>query len=341
MASDSDLAAKPASVEDGVGSDNVGHPFCFWCGYDLRGLELPRACPECGRVCDRVRDEREAREWFAQTRSCLGGLLRPSTVPAGVCYSLNDAGSIKVAKRRCFRWIWLPLLLTCVVVAIGALVRVEWEVRISYHDSSDASRPPLRMVERLETDQPYGLNLHLFRGGLLFQKPVSWVKVVEKTRRRVFISTRAIDTFAAMFVVLPSCVVFFGYLPGRFLLIRRARRMGVNRGIPELRESMGAVWAVPAPVLGMAVWLWFLCVVSVGAHTLYPWSHDMGGVWSYPVVVSAGLWIAYSLLSWRALVRMDRAGKVFNNRPWAGLGLVAATLGGPVIAVAVLAFLLG
>ena len=101
--------------------------FCFDCGYDLHGLELPRACPECGCVADPAGDVRRVRSWFAGRPAAIGWILRPGRIPPGSWYALFDRGSLQLARKREWLWLWMPALLAAVTVAMGCLITVEYD----------------------------------------------------------------------------------------------------------------------------------------------------------------------------------------------------------------------
>lgn len=44
----------------------AGWYMCFTCGYDLRAIESPGVCPECGRGFEKAKIVRRWREIFAQ-----------------------------------------------------------------------------------------------------------------------------------------------------------------------------------------------------------------------------------------------------------------------------------
>ena len=166
----------------------MSNPFCFECGYDLSCLDLPRPCPECGRLADPTAQAAEAREWFARPSSTLKWLVRPSTIPSGSWHVLYDPTSAGLARVRVACWLWLSTVLAVVTVGVGRFPTAEYDVKVWCYVGADAERTPLRVVTERETDRLFALNLHLLRGGLFLTKPASWVQVVECKRSSVGVS---------------------------------------------------------------------------------------------------------------------------------------------------------
>lgn len=122
-----DLAAyAPVIVTPAERDNSIGLPApgpeseralrCVNCGYDLRGLPLPRACPECGEVSDPAREQAIA--WFLDLRSWLY-----HGPPRAAAAHLHDP---RVSRAACLR---LGLVLTipwlaALIVTLGAVVFV-------------------------------------------------------------------------------------------------------------------------------------------------------------------------------------------------------------------------
>lgn len=89
--------------------------FCFSCGYDLTGLDLPRACPECGRLADPAAQTEAARQWFARGAAWRWWVGK---APPGVLYVLHDPDSLRRAHLRQWRWLWLPMIVIPIIVVV-------------------------------------------------------------------------------------------------------------------------------------------------------------------------------------------------------------------------------
>ena len=317
----------------------VGRLFCFECGYDLYGLELPRPCPECGHVRDPLRDEGECRRWFASPRAGLRWLLRPSRNPPGLCYVLNDPVSARVAHHRRFRWLWLPAILSSLVVLASLPIAVEYDVKIWYYSSSDPHQTPLRVVNEVETDRLYSFNWHGFRGGffwgIFFGKPAAWVEVADRTRKAfVFDLPDGIDPLLILWAGAPWFGLLFGYLPAQRVVSWRARRAAARHRHPQLAAAAVACTSLTAPAFGAVLWFWFAAVVLTGAATILVGSDEMlaDQLVLYPLPAGAGWWLLTAALSWRRFVTQDRARKIFARRLSVCLVLTGITVAGPPVA---------
>ena len=323
----------------------TARPFCFWCGYDLFGLELPRPCPECGHVSDPVRDQKEARRWFASPRSWFGWLFRPSKTPPGLWYVLDDTGSARVARRRCFRWLWLPVVLTSLMVVSGVFFGVEYDVKIWYYKQSDPKRTPLRVVHEKDTDRLFYFNLHFFRGGIFYSKPASWERVIERQNQR-FVMTRYPadkDVWELLLCgALPWSALLCGYLPSRWCLSWLSRRTLSSHRRHRLRRTIVTASSVAVPTFCATLWAWLgvgavscLATVSLSNEDLL----DQGN-FIMPAIPIAG-WALASVTAWPVLVTRDRARRILPHRFIACLTLVGIAAGGPVAAIWLLGILLG
>jgi len=311
---------------------STAHPFCFNCGYNLRGLELPRACPECGRIADPIEDVSRTRSWFAYRSAAFGWILRPGKTPAGSWYALFDQASRKIARRREWLWLWLPAVLAAVIVAIGSFVVVDYKVKVWHYKQGDPQRTPLRIIFENETDRLYGFNLHPFRGGLFFNKPASWVEVVERQQQHVSFSVPSpFEPFFLLWGGVPLIAVMCGYYPAKWLVALRLRFRAETRGRPELRQSARAAWSLMAAPLSIALWLWLVASVLFGICELVERGIDDYGFIFYLLLLSVGLWVLVLLVGYARILQQDRARLIVENRLVGYMALIVVSIGGPVL----------
>lgn len=108
----------------------ASHPLhCVECGYDLTGLALPHACPECGSLGDPRPHPAAVREWFHSRRGLL--VRRP---PTGFLSHLDDPACRRTARRRLTVFLILPCLVSSLLLLAGNGVQrvvnldIWWEV---------------------------------------------------------------------------------------------------------------------------------------------------------------------------------------------------------------------
>lgn len=321
-------ASVSVASDPGVKADSFGRPFCFECGYDLSGLELPRPCPECGRHADPAIQASEAREWFKRRPARLRWLVRPQTVPPGFWFVLSDAASAELARRRVIRWLWLPAVLVLVTVGAGCFLTVEYDVKVWYYERSDAERKPIRVVTDSETDRLFAFNLHLFRGGFFFTKPASWVRVVERRPRDFGVGMpKSLDHMLLFWGCSPLLLLLFGYLPARESALAWLRCRARRQGRADLANATRTAWSVISVPLGMAVWMWLVAA----------WVHGVGELLGFRgiastclVTVAGGWWLLVTLIGYAVLVKPDRSRIIVGSRIGLWAVVVILSVGGPV-----------
>jgi hypothetical protein len=100
--------------------DSESTPRCVNCGYDLRGLPLPRRCPECGHLSGLDAERKEAESWYASWR----GLLFLFPPPLAMAH-LHYPRSRGVALRRLFYGFALPwIVLSGFIASASSIVFV-------------------------------------------------------------------------------------------------------------------------------------------------------------------------------------------------------------------------
>lgn len=344
----------PGSTDEPFVDVDAVPPFCFGCGYDLTGLELPHCCPECGRYGDPSHDAREAKQWFARCRSGLLWWIRPSKVPLGLFYSLHDPTSARIAARRRFRWLWLPAMMTSLVVFIGSFVAVEYDVAVWYYDKADPAKTPhadstgsaiayLTPVSTTARERLFSFSFlrrgqHVWLGA---PDGTVWMQVREQTRTGLVLT--APSNFGALRLnldwgSLAWFTLVFGYLPTRSAIALFARRAGRLTGRVRARTAVATCLALVAPVLGAALWVWCVTVLAVGILLVFIPEEFLFGWLRGFFLVTAGLWIAGAIVGWPLVISLDRARLIFPARAWMSLLLVVVTIVGPPVGYWLLLF---
>lgn len=310
-------------------------PFCLQCGYNLSGLHLPHRCPECGRYTDPEQDATQTRTWFARRWSFVRSLRRPSTIPIGLWYLLNDETSARIAKRRRFRWLWLPALVNTVIVALGTCITVEYDVRLSHYDPNNPQGTRYEAWRGNETDRVYWFNLHFTTLG--HPAPTGYSTLVKRTQCDIGYSLPTeSDPLNFFFLVSPWCAVVFGHAAGRAVLRFWARRKAVRLGYPQLALSANVATATLTPAHGLAIWSWLVTNVAFGF--MYFTDSALESAWGgYLLLIAPGWWCLVGLVGWSFLLSRDRARALFTSPVSFGLLVALITVGGP-IAIFIIVF---
>lgn len=318
-------------------------PFCYQCGYDLSGLELPHRCPECGLLADPPKQSRAVNGWYAGWRSWLWCVTRPSRTPRGLCYVPYTPESIRSSRRRLLLLLWLPSLLAFLIVLIGACYSVQYDVKVWYYENSDPQRTPVRTVyPEAETDHFYNFNLYLFRAGLFFKQPANWRRVDERTPKHTSFSwPPEIDFMTIIFGSSPLIFLLTGYLLCRLMVSRFARHAAVRINHPEIAPSTKHAAALVALPVGAALWSWVCFIVVVGLYQAGG-SDDSPSEWPHAVLffLAAGLWMYSGLVGWPLLIVADTAHEIFPARKAISVLLAVVHLGAPIAALRMIEVLL-
>ena len=309
-------------------------PFCFQCGYDLTGLELPRQCPECGLLRDPSLDE-QARKWFASRWACLRWLRHPSRTPRNLCYLLFDQPSTRIARHRRFRWLWLPAILCTFVVAIGSFIVVEHDVKVWHYAEDDPQKTPRRVRTESKTERLYHSNppLRLSIWDFFHLPGKTWVFESEKQRlRSMALAWPEVDFIAVGVGGLPWFGLLFGFLPARLLLTRSTPRGMTGRHVSEMRRAIRSVSSLVVPMFGASAWTWVGAVIVWGLDTVLPipWIEEVGICFTLGAII---LGIVASLVGWPMLVMLDRERIRFRHRVLTAIACLLLSAGGPVLAV--------
>lgn len=315
------------------------YPPCFRCGYDLTGLALPCTCPECGHHADPEREAEEARGWFASRQARFYWLMRPGKVPPALLYTLNDQGSMAIARRRALAWVWLPIVLITAVVALWFQVTIEFQVTKRYYERGDPQKRVLREFTGRHVDRVFAFNLHM--DDLLFTPPPSWAWEVERVGSGVCVRRAPwrdyLDPLPLVLVGVPWIGVLFGLVTTRWIAAGWPRR---DEGIGEARRRwpVHCTTSLICPSLGALLWMWLAAVGWAGAAHCHPDGPSVLSAWTLVALVIG--WLVLTIIVWPVLVSLDRGGRVFSSRWRWALGLTAVAFAAPAVAVRAMVWLL-
>lgn len=317
-------------------------PFCFYCGYSLTGLDLPRPCPECGQTADPQRQLDEARTWFASWRAWFGAVRRPSRLPAGLLYALDDNRLRKIARRRVFIALVLPALLTSMVVLAGASFAIHKTGRSYYVNPKDPARTPLRVEPLLNDERPFNFYLHMRLNLFRSSPPPTWEYVEEVTSSKAtFSPPPELDSLAVTAGFAPFLVLIFGYGSSVLLLEFIVKRLRVIRGRQRLQSSLRVMASVPVILVGIGSWLWLLGIVYllvVGSGDVQRFNDD-----DIPNALLSGsvmIWLLSGIIGPLIYVRFDRCGRLYVPRYLFYIPSMVLSVGGPLLAWSLLMRLL-
>ena len=275
--------------------------FCFFCGYSLRGLDLPHPCPECGEPADPERQAAAARKWFAGWRAWCWWLRRPSGRPAGSWCVLHDRDSVRVARRRGLLWLWVPALLSAAVAVMGTTIVVRYDVTAYHYRASDPKRTPWTRKQFQEDDRLYNRNLRLFRGfgwrDLVLRSP-AWLQAFERTKADIFFDPPPrLDAFAAVCAGMPIAWVLLAYSIPQLMVRVLTTRAPVGQTRSAQRRSVRSLTSLVAIPAGLGLWCWLMGLVSKGVGELWGIG-ELGAVGGWCLFGGAALTLLTGLVGW-------------------------------------------
>jgi hypothetical protein len=309
-------------------------PFCFRCGYDLTGLTFPRACPECGHLVGADPwSAASVRSWFNSRAARWWWLRRPSRLPLGVWYVLDDPVSVRTARRRTLVLLWLPALLALLVVVAGNSMQMTYHTRVWYHRSDDPTRKPLRTIEEEDIDRLFHFNL---RPGydVFFRRPPDWVRVIDRTPVVLTFSRPQPDFITVGLLVLPSGFLLTAYLPGRVVGGLLARRAAKRSRHVAFRGSARPACSLVGFVAGFVVWTWLLLLIGSACSFFWPALDDVADYAIAALFLLPGAaWIMTGVVAWPRLIALDHAQVVIRGRWWLTAGLSTVAIAIPLLAL--------
>lgn len=304
---------------------------CLSCGYDLRGLKMPHACPECGELRDPERDEKKARDWFAKWRLSPLWPLRLCDTPPGLWYLLSDPKSQRIAQRRRFRWLWLPAIVAIFILCPATLIQVDYGVVTNFYESAASKSAPLKTIERTERFGFFLPNVRFDNIKHPYAQQYGWIEETKRSFRRVSFGTTRINLEPFFFGVLPLLAAVLGLYASHYLLLLLASRN--SREVSSERQPASAMSSMLAPMLGLSLCGWFAMWMFHGfanvvdIHRKYVFLAR--SIRDVMALLSVGNLVLTCLGGWYLLLQMDDALLVVRRRVLTALLLTAISVGFP------------
>ena len=280
---------------------------CAECGYDLHGLELPRACPECGRVADPQRDHEAALEWYGSWRGLF--FRRP---PPMVTRHLSDPRCRAVAVRRVWRLGVLPWVASTVAVLGLLSIVVERDLEIWWETPSEPGR---RFSAYTDTERDRPLQLPIKLRGLSWFPPANSTQHTKLRAARLRWAWPEPEPLEIGIIAIPTLNLLG--IPFLWVTMRVAHRR---------RDGPGNEAARPPPVLPLvgllAPWhcLCAIILIHLGGLSalVLVWGMDIFLPLFLPIV-----WLAYLIPGAVLTVRALR-GMRPRRRNYPAVALIAA-----------------
>lgn len=96
--------------------DSTLAPECQSCGYELTGMKIGEACPECGNEIRTLISERESNGWA--TLGLVLGTCTVSTMALGIVFKLFTTGTYTMAAGDGLTCLTMVLCLAGLVVSV-------------------------------------------------------------------------------------------------------------------------------------------------------------------------------------------------------------------------------
>lgn len=299
------------STEEGSEDSSRSPAWCLHCGYDLRGLELPRPCPECGQVADPSREREAVRSFMTGWKSWFWFLMPSRKIPAGILYLLDDPDSRRMAKRRAFLCWWLPAILGTALVLIGQQIVIERTMTRHFYRKDDPTKQVVFERHYEEKSRPYWMNLHLH--GLFEQYPDGFADESSYRIDRIRFSTEVdFDPLILVFIG-PIWVVMSGFLIVLFDLKHASRRSDSKAALPPIEVPVCVAGRLLLSLIGMAFWLWWIMLVCVLIMYVLPEAYILSSL-AIVLFVASGVPVAVVILVViPRVVMLDKARRLFAS----------------------------
>jgi hypothetical protein len=307
-------------------------PFCFNCGYELTGLDLPHACPECGRIADPDAEIAAAQKWFAHEAWKPWAALRPSRIPLTIWHIPRDDQSRRIARQRRRWFLWIPAFLVTFLVLVAYQFESRAEAWLVTHPLSK----PASRVQGTAVKRCFGRVNTRFSSHRIGADGVRVVEFDEWEPWR-FQPTRWLSHDAILHAFTPWFVFVPGYYRGAAVVALAAWTRHRQR-----RQHGHVVSSVLAPAYGAFLWSWFVLASAYGfvsflgvlGTSTSPVSEIMHGI-SVPGLAML------SLVGWRNLLTRERSGRIVGRSSAVALLTILASCSALLIGTSLLEWVAG
>jgi serine/threonine-protein kinase len=295
---------------------------CLHCGYDRRGLEESKPCPECGHLDDFTQQQSLCAALAQKPRKLWWRLFTFRAPPLGWWEVFNSENPLqKFTPLRNTLIILLGALLTTFVIAginfMKDNIQVERTVDAWLYRSDDPTKTRISLYAKgSETTTffdraPRGAYNRIPPNPMPgFSTDLEWTEriVVRPPRRSQYLTLGFFTTFSAL-----TGWIIYRHLWLNLLLYRRPDLSDADRS--AVRTA-----AAPFSLIFLVLPAWLLVslalVLIISSFTIVPF---------YTAVIVTGVAIlTLPPFIWARSISADRSRRIFNNRPLASVLLIAA-----------------
>jgi len=308
------------SIESGSGEIKSRH--CLHCGYDRRGLEQSKPCPECGQVDDFTQHQLACLPFTIKPRKLFWRLFTFRPPPAGWWEVFDEPGLHPFTSFRTLLVVFLGAVLIAAVMAAGNLIGRDLLVHRTaraylYRDDDPQQKKVQDYGQGSETVSFFDRSPH---GTFLKFPPHPIPGMTTHVDWQEKLAMRDLKT--SEYIIYPISIILFTL--ASWVIYRHAWLSVILWTHPDLLdpERQAAHRAMP-PLslifLAMPIYLFLMLVVLVVFRNFISFP-----AWAFNIV--AGFMLIYPPLLLLRALKADIPNRIFPNRPLAALFLAAGAL---------------